>query len=67
MPWTNVISDLNSEEIVKIFYKKELQKLNQKVIRRKVIKTKDDKKAMLNGKATIILLTVGLMKKTYCK
>ena len=67
MPWTNVISDLNSEEIVKIFYKKELQKLNQKVIRRKVIKIKDDKKAMLNGKATIILLTVGLMKKTYCK
>ena len=28
--WAYVISDLHSEEIVGIFYKKELQKTNQK-------------------------------------
>ena len=30
VPWTYVISDLNGEEIVGMFYKKELQKPNQK-------------------------------------
>ena len=30
VPWTYVISDLNVEEIVGIFYEKELQKTNQK-------------------------------------
>ena len=30
VPWTYVISDLNGEEIVGMFYKKELQKTNQK-------------------------------------
>ena len=29
MPWTCVISGLNGEEIVRMFYKKELQKTNQ--------------------------------------
>ena len=30
VPWTYVISDLKGEEIVRTFYKKELQKINQK-------------------------------------
>ena len=33
MPWTYVIHDLNGEEIVKMFYEKELWKKNQKEIR----------------------------------
>ena len=32
-PWTYSISDLNGEEIVGTFYKKELQKINQKELR----------------------------------
>ena len=43
-PWTHVIGDLNEEEIVGIFYKKELQETNQKEFRiEKVIKRKGDK------------------------
>ena len=39
VPWTYVITDLNGEEIVETFYKKELQKINQKEFRfEKVIK-----------------------------
>ena len=33
VPWTNVISDLNGEEVVGTFYKKELQKTNQEEFR----------------------------------
>ena len=33
VPWTYVISDLNGEEIVGIFYEEELQKTNQKEFR----------------------------------
>ena len=44
VPWTYVINDLNGEEIIGIFYEKELQKTNQKEFRIvKVIKRKDDK------------------------
>ena len=44
VPWTYVISDLNGEEIVGSFYKKELQKTNQKEFRiEKVIKRKGNK------------------------
>ena len=44
VPWTYVIDDLNGEEIIETFYEKELQKANQKKIRReKVIKKKGDK------------------------
>ena len=44
VPWTNVISDLNGEEIVGSFYEKELQKTNQKEFRiEKVIKKKGNK------------------------
>ena len=42
--WTYVINDLNGEEIVGTFYKKELQKTNQNEFRiEKAIKRKGDK------------------------
>ena len=44
VPWTYVINDLNDNEIIGIFYEKELQKTNQHKFRmEKVIKTKGDK------------------------
>ena len=44
VPWTYVINGLNSEEIIGIFYEKELQKTNQKELRiEKVIKKKGNK------------------------
>ena len=43
MLWTYVISDLNGEEIVVMFYKKQLQKTNRRKFRiEKVIKRKGD-------------------------
>ena len=61
--WTYIISDFNGYEIAGTFYKKELQKPNQKEFKvQKVIKRKDDKR-YVNGKAMIILLTLGLIKK----
>ena len=62
LAWTYIISHLKGEEIVGTFCKKELQKTNQKKFRtEKVIKRKDIND-MLNGKATIVLLTVGSVK-----
>ena len=44
VPWTYVISGLNGEETVGIFYEKELQKTNKNEFRiEKVIKTKINK------------------------
>ena len=44
VPWTYVINDLNDEQIIGTFYKKELQKTNQKEFRiEKVIKKKGNK------------------------
>ena len=44
VPWTYVISDLNGEEIVGLFYEKELRKTKQKEFRiEKVIKRKGNK------------------------
>ena len=44
VPWTYVINDLKSEEIVGTFYEKELQKIDQQKFRiEKVIKKKGDK------------------------
>ena len=44
VPWTYIISDVKSEEIVGTFCKKQLQITNQKEFTvEKVIKTKDDK------------------------
>ena len=54
--WTFFINDLNGEEIVRKFYENKCQKTNQK-----------EKKAlnyMLNGKDSIIYLTVGSIKQT---
>ena len=43
VPWTYVINDLNGEEIIGIFYEKELQKTNQQRFEiEKVIKKKGD-------------------------
>ena len=63
VPWTYVISDLKGKEVVGTFYKKELQKTNQKKFRvEKVIKRKGNN-YIFNGKATIVLLAFGLIKK----
>ena len=44
VPWSHVINDLNGEEIIGTFYKKELQKTNQEEFRiEKVIKEKGDR------------------------
>ena len=44
VPWTYAINDLSGEEITGSFYKKELQKTNQKEFRiEKVLKRKGDK------------------------
>ena len=63
VPWTYGISDLKGEEIFGTFYKKELQKTNQEEFRvEKIIKKREDK-LMLNGKAMIVHLTAGLIKR----
>ena len=64
VPWIYAISDLKGEEIVGNFYKKDLHKTNQKEFRVKKVKKKKVISYMLNGKATIVLLTVGLIKRT---
>ena len=44
VPWTYVVSDLNSEKITGSFYEKELQKTSQENFRiEKVLKRKGDK------------------------
>ena len=44
VPWTHVINDLNGEETIEIFYKKEQQKTNPQELRiEKVMKRKGDK------------------------
>ena len=59
VPWIYVISDLNREEIVATFYGKKFQKANQKEFRIEKVTNEKTINCMLNGKATIILLTVG--------
>ena len=64
VPWTYIVRDLNGEEITGSFYEKELQKTSQKKFRiekylkEKVINCKS------NGKGMVIILIVGLIKKT---
>ena len=59
------ISDLKGEAIVVTFYEKELQKKKKS---KRVYSWKSNKEkrreTMLNGNATIAILTVGLIKKT---
>ena len=59
VPWIYVISDLNREETVATFYGKKFQKANQKEFRIEKVINEKTINCMLNGKATIILLTVG--------
>ena len=69
VPWTYVIGDLKSVEIFGTICKKEFQKnkKNQKkFIVEKVINRKGDI-LHVQGKATILLLTIGLIKKVYYK
>ena len=60
-----VIIDLNVEEIFRTSYKRKLEKRNKKQFTKKQVTKKngDIKLYISNGKAVIILLTVGLMKK----
>ena len=62
VPWTDVINDLNSEEIIGTFYEKELQKTNQEEFRIEKVIKENVIKYMLNGKDIIINLIVGLIK-----
>ena len=67
IPWTYVISDLTGEEIVGMFYKKELQKQIKKSLESKNLQREKLINYILNGIAIIILLTVGQIKKTQYK
>ena len=63
VPWACVFNDLNREEIIGIFYEKELQKTNQQEFRiEKKIKGKVIN-YMPNGKVMMIHLIAGLIKK----
>ena len=55
--WTYVVEDLNGEKMFGALYEKELQKTNQIELRVKKV----------NGETTIILLTVGFIKKIELK
>ena len=54
-PWTYVVSDLNGEELLEVFMKKNCKKLVKKAL-------KGDK-LYVNGKGIIIVSIVGLIKK----
>ena len=58
---------MNGEKVIGTFYEKELQKINQKEFRIEKILKKKVIICMLNGKGMIILLIVGLIKKTLYK
>ena len=58
---------MNGEPITVSFYEKELQKASQEKLRiEKALKRKCDK-FMSNGKGIIVVLVVGLIKKTFYK
>ena len=66
-PWTYVTNDLNGEEIIGTFYKKELQKINQQEFRiENVIKKKGDK-SYVKWKGYGNSLIAGLIKKDLIK
>ena len=65
--WTYTIKDLKGEKVIGTFYEKELKKTNQKEFRIEKILKKRVISCMLNGKCMIILLIVGLIKKTLYK
>ena len=63
VPWTYVISDLNGEEIVGTFCERELRKTNQEEFRIEKIIKEIEIGYMSNGKAKIILLIAGFIKR----
>ena len=63
VPWRYVIIDLKDRKIFEMFYKKELQKANQKEVRVE----KGLIIPMSNGKTTIIILTARSIKQTEYK
>ena len=64
VPWTYVINDLNSEEIIGSFYEKELQKANKEEFRIEKELRKRETSYMSNGKDMVVHLIAGLIKKT---
>ena len=64
VPWTYVINDLNSEEIIGSFYEKELQKANEEEFRIEKELRKRETSYMSNGKDMVVHLIAGLIKKT---
>ena len=68
MPGEYAISDRNGEKIVGMFDEKEFEKTNKKEFRgEKVIERKRHKlyNCMLNGKTSIVLLILGLIKQIF--
>ena len=67
VPWTNLISDLAGEPITERFYEKNLQKKIKKNLQYKnCLKGKVINRTS-NGKVIIVVLIVGLIKKTSYK
>ena len=64
VPWIYVISDLNGKHIFGINYQKELEKQIKKILELKIVLKEKAINYMSNGKSMMILLTVGLIKKT---
>ena len=62
--WTYVPSDLENEEIVGTFCEKESKKQDKKSLELKKSLKEKARNLMPNESATIIVLTVGLIKKT---
>ena len=67
MPWIHVISDLNGEKIMEMFYEKELQKTNQETFRIEKVITRKGDKLYVKWKGYDNFLIAGLMKKTLYK
>ena len=61
--WSYVISDLNSEEVIRTFYGKNCKKQIGKNLEVKKESREKLINYILNGKAAILLLIVGLIKK----
>ena len=62
-----MISDLNGEEVTKRFYEKELQKTNQENLEYKKYLKEKVINCILDRKGMIVVLIVGLIKKTLYK
>ena len=64
VPWTYVINDLSREEITGIFYEKKLKKTSRENFRIKKHLKEKVISCMSHGKVMVIVLIVGLIKKT---